>query len=134
MKNKLRTSGLIIGIVQKFDIAVRGSGLGTRSLYCLRMRMYFIQFRCSPIPNSENIKKYSGAFINCWIKCENKNLAIELAKKQIKEYQWKIENLEEAKIITKNFYNKDSEAYSYYNQALLDGQHFVIHTWERIND
>ena len=95
--------------------------------------MYFIQFRCSPIPNSENFK-YGGAFINCWIKGENKNLAMEIAKKQIKEYQWKTENLEDAKIISKQFYNKDDEGYPHYSQALLDGQHFVIHTWERTND
>ena len=95
------------------------------------MKVFFFQFRCSPLTNSYNYLEYEGAFINCWIKSDNEYAAVETAQGYIFNSKWKVEELEEKDIIDDEFYNQKDEGLKYYKQALLDGECYVFHTWER---
>jgi len=95
------------------------------------MEIYYFQFCCSPFHKSDNFSEYEGAFINCWIKAENKDLALVIAKNNISDLQWVIDKLEEQEVVGAEYYRDNSDGLERYNQALLNGSCFVIHTWER---
>ena len=93
------------------------------------MELYFLQYESVPSPSSENYKDTGGAFINCWIKAKS----IEDAKKQaeisIKESEWIILKLEESYPVNREFYENGDESLEYFQQAEIDGQVYVYHSW-----
>lgn len=93
------------------------------------MEIYFLQYESAPSPTSEDYKDTGGAFINCWIQAKS----IEDAKKQaetcIKESEWIILKLEKSHPVNREFYESDDESLEYFQQAEVDGEVYVFHSW-----
>ncbi|RKY93942.1 MAG: hypothetical protein DRQ01_03555 [Ignavibacteriae bacterium] len=95
------------------------------------MNIFYFRFSCIPINNSENYENYAGGYVNCWIRSNNEDSAQRIAEGVISKQEWEVEHLEEKFIIEKGYYGQNDEGAKYYEQALLDSECCVFHTWER---
>ena len=79
-------------------------------------------------------KKYKGgpiggAYINCYVKTTNIVKADKIATTEIKKLNWDIVEKTETKKVTKSSFDKGSDGLEYYEQALIDKEVFVFHTY-----
>lgn len=93
------------------------------------MEMYFLQYEAAPSPTSEHYKDTGGAFINCWIKAKSIGDAKKLAEMSIKGSEWIILRLEKFYHVNREFYESDDESLDYFQQAEIDGEVYVYHSW-----
>jgi len=93
------------------------------------MNIYFISFEVTPTTGSLNETEFGGAIINAWIKAESQSLAEKQYKKTVTETEWIPVSLEQIFKITENHYDEDEEGLEYFEQAKVDGEVYVIHTW-----
>ncbi len=94
------------------------------------MPIYFIQYEARPTPNSQEFLKYGGGFVNCWVKASSPEKAREVATKAINENGWHILTIEEdCREVSEHSYLEEKEGLEYYEQATLDGECYVFHTW-----
>jgi hypothetical protein len=52
-----------------------------------------------------------------------------LAESAINENHWKILNLEESFPVTEEHYEENDESLEFYQQAVIDGEVYVYHSW-----
>ena len=96
------------------------------------MPIYLLIYHSEP-PKEDIDPEIIGAFINCWIDATDIELAETIAKHKIKELGWQIIETEDAyELIEGNF--EDSKSLEYYNQALIDKEVYVIHTYASLED
>lgn len=91
-------------------------------------------FHATPAKDKQKSLDVDGAYINCWIEAVDSNVAETIAKVKIEELQWKILKLEEAYEISDKDYEDKSEGFDYYQQALIDKEVYVIHTYPAENN
>jgi hypothetical protein len=88
----------------------------------------FLTFHGEPTPEYED-KDVLGAYINCWIDANNINKAEAVARLEIEKLNWQILQREEGYEILINDYRENADGLQYYEQALIDWQVYVIHTY-----
>jgi hypothetical protein len=93
------------------------------------MGMFFLQYRCIPSEASENYGELGGAYINCWVKAISIKDARTIAELEIQENEWIVQELEESSPIRPESYENDDESLKYYQQAEIDGEVYVFHSW-----
>jgi hypothetical protein len=92
--------------------------------------IYFIQYEARPNPESEDFVKCGGGFINCWVKSNSPDEARKAATKTINENNWEIVAVEEnCREVSENSYSEEDDGLEHYEQATLDGECYVFHTW-----
>ena len=72
---------------------------------------------------------YGGASVGCWIKNQTEKNAYLIAKVWIEENGWRIICLDEQYPISEEDYSDKPEGREYFEQALIDGEVFVFHTF-----
>ena len=92
------------------------------------MNIYYFRFEAIPTMNAEDFSEYGGALINCWIKEEDKERASIKALSCIKGNGWQIVHLEESCMADDGVYD-GKESLKYIDQAKIDGEVYVYHTW-----
>jgi hypothetical protein len=93
------------------------------------MKLYFLTYLARPKVGSESFESYDGAYINCWINAESEAQAAGHASASIARAGWVVESLEQSSIVTREDYADDNEGLQYFEQALIDKELYVFHTW-----
>ena len=93
------------------------------------MKLYFFTYLARPKAGSENSESYGGAYVNCWIDAESDARAAECASTAISRAGWAVESLEQYSVVTRKDYADDDEGLQHFDQALIDKEVYVFHTW-----
>jgi hypothetical protein len=91
--------------------------------------MLFLAYEAKPRESNEKTSGHGGAFVNCWITGTDKEKADFQARKEIYRAGWIAEGLTEIKIVDETTFDGNEKSLEYYNQAKLDGECYVYHTW-----
>lgn len=91
--------------------------------------MFLLTYHCKPQSQTDDLEDVAGAYINCWIEAENFEQAGISARQELDEMDWQVLELEEAFTVTREDYSEDPNGLEYYEQALIDKQVFLIHTY-----
>ena len=97
------------------------------------MAIYFFTFLAVPTPEAKEADK-GGACVNCWIQNDDQDAAEERASDLIFEYGWAVESLESVALVDEDDYTDDEEGREFYQQALVENEVLVFHTWPRGED
>ncbi|MFN0196789.1 MAG: hypothetical protein ACKVT0_08575 [Planctomycetaceae bacterium] len=99
-------------------------------------QIFLIRFEVFPEPDSENHLRYRGGIANCWIDAEDYITAERRAVKLILESGWILHQFEAWEIVDRETYARrepssddDVDFLQIYEQALIDGEVCVIHTY-----
>ena len=93
------------------------------------MKLYFFTYLARPKMGSESFESYGGAYVNCWIDAPSEAEAAERASTAISRSGWDIESLEHSSLVTREAYADDDEGLRHFEQALIDKEFYVFHTW-----
>jgi hypothetical protein len=93
------------------------------------MRTYFFTFLATPTPDAEEFTTSAGAYVDCWIQDEDRDAAQARAADLIDDYGWEVEDLEGEAVVTSADYEAGDENKEFYEQALVEGEVLVFHTW-----
>ena len=96
-----------------------------------RNPMQFLMFEGEQDPSFPHKEEFGGAFINCWIKNQTSQNAIYVSKGWIEKSGWKIKQIEDHKIVTEQDYENGEDGREYFEQALIDEEVFVFHTFSK---
>jgi hypothetical protein len=88
--------------------------------------IYFVSFLAKPVTLEED--GATGAYVNCWIKRESAVVAQAQAEKDIRENGWRIEAIEQSVRAVEDKPKKEA-GLEYFEQAQIDGEVYVYHTW-----
>jgi hypothetical protein len=91
------------------------------------MPMFYLRFEARPKGTSQHAIEAGGAFISCWIQRDTPEEAESYARGAITDQKWSVTRLEESRTVTRETQTADS--IKYFEQAELDGEVFVFHTW-----
>src|SRR5262245_8799679 len=92
------------------------------------MPMFYFRFEARPTNINEAAGKARGAFVNCWIQRDTREEAESYARGAIGDQNWHITRLEDSCSVTRE--TQSSNSLQYFEQAELDGEAFVFHTWD----
>lgn len=95
------------------------------------MAMHFFTFLSQPTENAEEFAEFEGAYVNCWIRHDNREEAQERAAELIRQYGWTVDALEDSGTVSSEDYRQDDEDREFYEQALVEGEVLVFNTWPR---
>jgi hypothetical protein len=87
--------------------------------------MIFIQYLIRPTPLNEAFSLIGGAYANCYINTDDRDLAERKCKAKVREYHWDIENCEKIE----EFEPDEDESDENVKQALIDDEVYVFHSW-----
>jgi len=87
------------------------------------MPIFYFQFEARPKKPGGT----GGAFINCWIDRPTREEAESHVRDAIANQDWSVTRLEEAVLVTRE--TQPAESRQYFDQAEIDGEVFVFHTW-----
>jgi hypothetical protein len=93
------------------------------------MPIYFISCHTTPLPSNSEFGSVKGAYINAWIDADDIADAKKTAFKKIKDLDWQIISLEDAKETSKDYFANNLVALEKYEQALIDKAVYTIHTY-----
>jgi hypothetical protein len=93
------------------------------------MPMFFFQFEVQPSKNDPDRNKFGGAIVNCWILRDTQNQAEAVARSWIGGQDWHITRVESASLMTKEKQLESPDGMQYFEQAEIDREVFVFHTW-----
>ena len=93
------------------------------------MKMFLITYHGKPLPNTDDAKKLGGAYINCYIEADKFEEANLIARGEIEKNHWNILELDDTRVVTKDDYIDDPHNREYFEQALIDKEVLVFHTY-----
>jgi hypothetical protein len=82
----------------------------------------------SPVAGTEDFVKFGGAQVNCWLALPERE-ALGRAAQLVEAYGWRVEVVDESREVTRDHYQSDSSGLSHFEQALIDREVVVFHTW-----
>jgi hypothetical protein len=88
--------------------------------------MIYARIEAFPNKSSGERTRYGGAMVNCWIKRDDIEEAVSVARRIIAERGWHSELLEEARRCTREEFPEESR--QYFDQALTDDEVLVFYT------
>lgn len=94
------------------------------------MPMHFFTFLAAPTPEAKEFHTAGGAYVKCWIQNGDRQSAEERARELIVEYGWTVDALEGEAVVTgADYLLDDEEDREFYEQALMEREVLVFHTW-----
>jgi len=91
--------------------------------------MQFLIIDAAPDPTFDHEADYAGACVSCWIKDQTADNAFRIARCYIEEHGWVVLEKDEHYPITAEAYENNPHSKKYFNQALIDEEVFVFHTY-----
>ena len=91
------------------------------------MPMFFFQFEVRPKKTHPKHDEYGGASVTCWIQRDTQCQAEAVARGWLADEDWRITAVDETAQITRK--DQRPEGMQYFEQAEIDGEVFVFHTW-----
>jgi hypothetical protein len=93
------------------------------------MNIFYLMFKAWPSEKSDDFDQVGGAYINCWIKELDETSAREKAFRMAENKGWIVDTLEESYVVTRERYRDSPKSLQYFDQAAIDGECYVFHTW-----
>lgn len=90
---------------------------------------YFFQVEVSPGPGNPERANIGGAIVSCWIRIETATEASEIVTRKLSDLSWIIKSVSGPRARTEADYDEHSEGGGYFQQAQIDGEVFVFHTF-----
>ncbi len=90
--------------------------------------MFYLAFDGVPTKEHPDFDSVGGSGIYCWIIAESLNAAEAQARNHLEESGWFIKEYEEGFEVDETSF-EDSEMLQYYQQAEIDGEVFLFHTY-----
>ena len=97
-------------------------------------KIYYFMMEAMPGENSEEARDCGGAFINCWVKAENEDVARKSARKYVEEENWVLIKEEESFPAERDLYADDPETLECYDEACEYGFSAAFYMWPRDNE
>ena len=94
-----------------------------------RVPMQHLIIDAAQDPTFAHDKAFGGATVGCWIKNQTKKNAYLIAKGWIEDQGWVSLSLEDQQSVSEVDYTNNSESRKYFEQALIDDEVFVFHTF-----
>ncbi|WDL95959.1 hypothetical protein [Alicyclobacillus sp. ALC3] len=94
--------------------------------------MYYFMFEAEPKPDSPERETSDGAFINCWVRDNDDQSALEQATRYIEAQGWEIIRVEEQCVAERDGYVDDDElpeSLVAFNHARQSGIAAVFYRW-----
>jgi hypothetical protein len=91
--------------------------------------MFFFQFEVRPKKTNPEREQYAGAIVNGWVLRDTQSQAEAVARGWIGDEDWRIIRVEVARPITREEQAEHPQGMQYYEQAEIDREVFVFHTW-----
>jgi hypothetical protein len=88
--------------------------------------MVYARIEAFPNKSSTELGHYGGALVNCWIKRDDIDEAVSIARRMIAEKGWHSEALEEARVCTREEFPEEGR--EHFDQALTDEEVLVFYT------
>jgi hypothetical protein len=95
------------------------------------MKMYFLVYHATPLPDLNNSANFGGAYISCWIEADTLRRAEKISRREIKQAKWKVLTREEAYETRAEYYIGNPSGLEYFQQALTDKWVLRIHTYPK---
>jgi hypothetical protein len=90
--------------------------------------MWFIQFEATA-RHTAALESVGGAFVNCWIDRPSIQSAISAARQMIEAAGWIVGDPDETYAVDVDSYALDHPNRQYFEQALVDREVIVFHTY-----
>ena len=74
-----------------------------------KMDMYYLLIEAKPSKDNDEQKEFGGAFVNCWVKTQDQNVATNKANNYILSERWEIINIEEVFLTSRAQYNDEQD-------------------------
>ena len=94
------------------------------------MSIYCLMIEARPCSDNDESREFGGAFVNCWVKAENEQLAEKAAVEYIDSEGWEIAEILEVFLPDRQRYDDESQSLACYDEACEYGISAVFNTWE----
>ena len=94
------------------------------------MPMFYFRYEVRPKQTHPKREQYGGAMVNCWVLRDTQSQAEAVARGWIGDEDWRITGVEEATPMTREQQAKHPDGMRYFEQAEIDREVFVFHTWQ----
>ena len=91
--------------------------------------LYVVTIDALPLPGTDDVNLYGGAYINVYIVEESEAAALSTASREVAEAGWQSRAIESVAFVTRKDFEYDSEALAHFEQAQIDGVVLVLHTF-----
>ncbi|HKQ49510.1 MAG TPA: hypothetical protein VJZ71_15670 [Phycisphaerae bacterium] len=91
--------------------------------------IFFLQFEATPTRQHPETNDVAGTIADCWIDADSLDMAKEKAQELIRADGWIVGDPEYALADDRDSYEADSPHLQYYEQALIDKDVIVYHTY-----
>jgi len=95
--------------------------------------LFYFMFHAKPQETNPEATEHGGAYVNCWIDRPNLTEAERAARELIAQDGWVADKLDEARKVTSSYYGDNPEGRQYFDQALIDREVLVFHTYPIID-
>ena len=100
----------------------------------LPVKIYYIMMEAVPGEGNEDALDCGGAFINCWVKAENKDAARSIAQKYLEDENWVFVKEEESNLAQRSYYADDPDALECFDEACEFGLSAAFYMWPPENE
>jgi hypothetical protein len=94
--------------------------------------MQYLIIEAAPDPTYDHQENYAGSSVGCWIKDQTETNASHIARGWIEAQGWVVLELTDQHPVTAETYKDKTEGREYFEQALIDSEVFVFHTYKNI--
>lgn len=91
--------------------------------------MYYVMIETAPSEDNEEKNTCGGAFLDCWVKAETEEAAVEAAKEYAAHNGWEYISTEEVSIAERENYSDDKETLEVYDEACRYDIAGVFYMW-----
>jgi hypothetical protein len=98
------------------------------------MPVFILMFNVKPESHNPQAEEIAGAYVNCFVLSETFERAEEKALKFLRQENWVPITLEETCLVTEADYKNDRHGLEVYQQVLIDGEKYTVHTYVTEDD
>lgn len=93
------------------------------------MKLWYIMVEAVPAEDNEERLEFGGAYINCWVKAESPEAALDEAKAYVAEADWVFLQVMDMFLADRDAYLEIPESLECFDEACEDGISAVFYTW-----
>ena len=96
--------------------------------------LFYLMFHAKPQKTNPEASEHGGAYVNCWIDRPTLAEAERAARELIAKDCWVADKLDDARKVTRSDYGDNPEGLKHFDQALIDREVLVFHTYPIIDE
>src|SRR5690349_8551085 len=100
------------------------------------MEMHYFMIQAEPLEDNPEKDDFEGAYVNCWVNCDNREMAIFQACTYITNEGWKPVQVEDYCIADRDEYLEDGyeDSLQCYDQAMENGMSALFYCYAEKED